>query len=127
MTFVMGKHNLRKECQPLPKDFKTDRKDDFALTDEKVRSLAKTLLQVSDSLERAKIADYVGLLNRPGRLMYLNAISGLFRGLGMAAGFTVLGALLIYVLTRSFVLNLPIVGNFLGELVWIIQQYLKVR
>ncbi len=90
-----------------------------------VRRLADTLQSVSDSLERAKIAEYVGLLNRPGRLIYLNSISGLFRGLGMAAGFTILGALLIWVLTRSFILNLPIVGNFLGELVWIIQQYLK--
>ncbi len=127
MTFVMGQHNHGWRCWPLPKDFKTDKKGEAAPIDETVRSLSKTLLQVSDSLERAKIADYVGLLNRPGRLMYLNAISGLFRGLGMAAGFTLLGALLIYVLTRSFVLNLPIVGNFLGELVWIIQQYLKVR
>ncbi len=47
--------------------------------------------------------------------------------MGLAVGFTVLGALLIYVLTRSFILNLPLVGNFLGELVWIIQQYLKAR
>ncbi|MGI6643662.1 MAG: DUF5665 domain-containing protein [Bacillota bacterium] len=90
-----------------------------------VRSLQDTLQSVSDSLERAKIAEYVGLLNRPGRLIFLNTISGLFRGLGMAAGFTILGALLIYVLTRSFIQNLPIVGNFLGEIVWIIQQYLK--
>lgn len=46
---------------------------------------------------------------------------------GLAVGFTLLGATLIYVLTRSFVLNLPLVGNFLGELVWIIQEYLKAR
>jgi hypothetical protein len=43
----------------------------------------------------------------------------------MAVGFTFLGALVIYVLTRNFVSNLPVVGGFLGELVWIIQQYLK--
>lgn len=81
--------------------------------------------KVSDSLERAKIGEYVDLMNRPGRLIYLNVLGGLFRGMGIAVGFTVLGALVIYVLTRNFVSNLPIVGDFLGELVWIIQQYLK--
>ncbi len=89
------------------------------------RSLGETMQRVSDSLERAKIAEYVELLNRPRRLIYLNLMAGLFRGMGMAVGFTVLGALVIYVLTRSFVSNLPLVGDFLGELVWIIQQYLK--
>jgi len=89
------------------------------------RSLEKTLQQVSDSLERAKIAEYVELLNKPRRLIYLNLLGGLARGGGMAVGFTLLGALLIYVLTRSFLVNLPVVGDFLGELVWIIQQYLK--
>ncbi len=91
------------------------------------RVLRKTLEQISDSLERSKIAEYVELLNHPWRLAYLNLISGLFRGVGLAVGFTLLGSLLIYVLTRSFVLNLPIIGNFIGELVWIIQQYLKTR
>lgn len=89
--------------------------------------LEKTLIKISDSLERAKIADYVDLLNRPWRLIYLNLIGGLSRGVGLAVGFTLLGALVIYILTRSFILNLPIVGNFLGELVWIVQQYLRQK
>jgi hypothetical protein len=93
----------------------------------KLRSLEETVRQISDSLERSKIAEYVDLLNHPWRLIYLNLIGGLSRGVGLAIGFTVLGAMLIYILTRSFILDLPLVGNFLGELVWIIQQYLKAR
>jgi hypothetical protein len=89
------------------------------------RSLEETLIKVADSLERAKIAEYVEMMQRPARLIYLNVLGGLFRGLGMAVGFTLLGALTIYVLTRSYVTNLPLIGNFLGELVWIIQEYLR--
>jgi len=89
------------------------------------RSLQDTVQKVADSLERAKLGEYVELMSRPGRLIYLNLLGGLFRGMGMAVGFTILGALVIYVLTRSFISSLPIVGDFLGELVWIIQQYLK--
>lgn len=92
-----------------------------------LRDLEDTLQRISDSLERSKIAEYVDLLNHPWRLIYLNLIAGLARGVGLAVGFTLLGAMLIYVLTRSFLLNLPLVGNFLGELVWIIQEYLKAK
>ncbi|QUL98724.1 MAG: hypothetical protein IMF26_01150 [Candidatus Fermentithermobacillus carboniphilus] len=89
--------------------------------------LEKTLIKISNSLERAKIAEYVDLLNKPWRLIYLNLLGGLSRGVGLAVGFTLLGALVIYILTRSFLLNLPIIGNFLGELVWIVQQYLRQK
>ena len=89
------------------------------------RTLEDTLARVSDSLERAKIAEYVTLMSRPRRLIWLNILAGLARGAGLAVGFTLLGAMIIYVLTRSYILNLPIIGNFLGEIVWIIQQYLK--
>ncbi len=108
----------------MPSGVRENSGNDTTVSNVSAQKLAQTLQVVSDSLERAKIAEYVALLNRPRRLIYLNAISGVFRGMGMAAGFTLLGALLIYVLTRSFISNLPIVGNFLGELVWIIQQYL---
>lgn len=91
----------------------------------RARSLEHLLLKVSDSLERAKIAEYVTLMSKPRRLIYLNVLGGLARGIGFAVGFTLLGALVIYVLTRSFLLNLPVVGNFIGEIVWIIQQYLQ--
>lgn len=95
--------------------------------DEQMSVLSKGILKISDSLERSKIADYVNLMNRPWRLIYLNILGGIARGLGLAIGFTILGAFMIYILTRSFLLNLPVIGNFMGELVWIIQQYLRTR
>lgn len=85
------------------------------------------LMRIALYLERSRIAEYVDLMSRPGRLVYLNLLAGLARGVGLAVGFTLLGALVIYVLTRSFLLNLPVIGEFLGELVYIVQQYLRHR
>lgn len=92
-----------------------------------LRDLKRIMRQVSDTLERTKIGEYIWLLNNPKRLIFLNFLSGIFRGIGLAVGFTLLGALLIYLLTRNFLLNLPLIGSFFGELVWIIQQYLSTR
>ena len=76
------------------------------------------------SLEQMRIAEYVQTLQNVKRLLLLNFISGLARGFGMAIGFSILGALLIYLLTDTFVANLPVVGDFIAQLVKIVQTHL---
>ncbi len=79
------------------------------------------------ALEKMKLAEYVELLNRPARLFYINFFAGIARGLGMAVGFTILGALLIYTLQRLQVLNLPVIGGLIAEIVKIVQSNLRVK
>ena len=55
-------------------------------------------------------------------LTYL--VSGAARGIGFSIGFTVLGALLLYVLQSIALANLPIIGKFLAELVRIVESNL---
>ncbi|MEW6081414.1 MAG: DUF5665 domain-containing protein [Bacillota bacterium] len=89
--------------------------------------ITRALLEVSRQLERSKIAEYVTLLNTPGRLIYLNFLAGIARGVGFAVGASVLAALLIYFLQRSFVVNLPIIGGFIAQIVEIVLQQLRAR
>ena len=74
-----------------------------------------------------KLAEYVDLLNRPWRLFYINFMSGLYRGLGIAVGFTLLSAVILILLQRLVVLNLPGVSSFIAEIVRLVQLQLKVR
>jgi hypothetical protein len=71
-----------------------------------------------------KLAEYVNLLENPKRLLYINFIAGVARGLGVAVGFAILGAIIIYVLQRVVALNLPIIGKFIAEIVTIVQTNL---
>ena len=75
-------------------------------------------------LEKMNIADYMQLINRPRRLVWINFVSGLARGVGIAVGFTLLAALMVYMLHQLEILNLPIVGAFIAELVKIVQAQL---
>ena len=54
----------------------------------------------------------------------LDLASGMARGIGFSIGFTVLGALLLYVLQHIALANLPIIGKFLAELVRIVESNL---
>lgn len=72
---------------------------------------------LSLQLERAKIGDYVDLMQNPTRLILLNFISGIARGVGIGIGFTILSAFIIYVLQRLVMLNLPLISGIISEII----------
>ncbi len=74
-----------------------------------------------------KLAEYVELLNKPWRLFYINFLSGVARGMGIAVGFTLLSAVVLIVLQRLVVLNLPGVSSFIAEIVRLVQLQLKIH
>ncbi len=90
----------------------------------KHEDMEEKLNKIAMTLENAKIAEYVDFINNKKRLLYINFIQGLARGFGMAIGFTALGALFIYILQSLIKLNLPLIGDFIAELVRIVQENL---
>ncbi|MGB4504612.1 MAG: DUF5665 domain-containing protein [Syntrophaceticus sp.] len=95
------------------------------ITVDLIEALKQKIEELSLNLERMKLAEYVELLNNPKRLLYVNFISGLARGLGIAVGFTLLGALLLYILQRIVLLNLPLVSDFIATLIRLVQLQLE--
>ena len=89
--------------------------------------LARKIDELGVALEKMKLAEYVELLNRPSRLFYINFFAGVARGFGMAVGFAILGALLIYTLQKLQVLNLPVIGGLIAEIVKIVQTNLRLQ
>lgn len=77
-----------------------------------VKELEGRLENISLMLEKAKIGDYVTMMTRPKAMIFNNFIAGLARGFGMAIGFTILGALVLYMLRQAVLLNIPIIGNY---------------
>jgi len=58
------------------------------------------------------------------RQLAISFMSGLARGMGMAVGFTLLGAILVVILQRLGRLNLPVIGGFLAEVTRIVLERL---
>ncbi|WP_258013960.1 DUF5665 domain-containing protein [Paenibacillus polymyxa] len=93
---------------------------------EKLSRVEKLVQAVSEQMERTRIADYALLLNKPWRLLWLNLISGVSRGIGIALGFTFFAATIIYVLQVLGALNLPIIGDYIADIVRIVQRQLEL-
>jgi hypothetical protein len=99
------------------------------MEDERLNQLVQTLsdkvAKLAVNIEKMKLAEYVRLLEQPWRLMYTNFISGVAKGFGIAVGFTILGALLIFVLRKLVMLNLPLIGGFIAEIVRMVQMNMR--
>lgn len=94
---------------------------------EAIRRLDSRLNKIAEQLEKTQIADYIRLLNRPIRLIWINLYSGIARGVGIAIGFTVFTAVILYGLRILGALNLPIIGDFIADIVKIVQVQLEGR
>ena len=56
--------------------------------------------ELSSKLEKMGIAEYVNLMEDPKKILYRNFLVGIARGTGTAIGFTLLGAIAIYILQK---------------------------
>lgn len=86
--------------------------------------LIRRLDELILAMEKASLAEFIELYRRPARLLSLNFVAGVVRGFGIAVGFTAVGAVFLYLLGRVAALNLPYIGNFVAEIVRIVQTEL---
>lgn len=87
-----------------------------------MRIINKKITRIAKDMEKLNMLDQMQLLEKPGRFFYLNFMSGMIRGLGMAIGFTILGALILYILQSVVKANLPVIGRFIAEIVRIVED-----
>lgn len=88
------------------------------------KNLEQKVSEIASLLEKARLDEYVDLMTNKKRRLFIGFIEGLARGFGMAIGFTLLGALALFLMRRIVMLNLPIIGDFIAELVKIVQDSL---
>ena len=86
---------------------------------------SEILHEISTQLEKAKFGAYIDLMQNPFRMIFLNFFAGIARGFGFAVGFAILGAIVLYAMQRLVLLNLPIIGGVVTEVVKLVK--LNVR
>ncbi len=86
--------------------------EDFKLDEDTMSRLER----FARAMERLRFAEYVQFSSDPRRLIVTNFMAGVARGFGMAVGFTVLAAAFVMFLRRLVYLNLPLIHDFLMNL-----------
>ena len=84
--------------------------------------LEKRLERVISVLERMRLDEYVEYVSNRKRMVRQNILYGMLRGLGFTIGFSVRGALVLVLLSKLVVENIPLIGGFLAEVIDAIQN-----
>ena len=89
-----------------------------------MKQILDRLEAIAARWEMLRIDEYLIYLKNWKRRLAFDFISGIARGVGFSVGFTLLGALIIYLLRNAALANLPVIGRFLADLVRIVENYL---
>lgn len=76
-------------------------------------------------LEHLRLPEYIRYLEDKRRFYTMQLLGGVVRGLGTAIGFTILGAVLVWLLQGLAQRNLPVIGDFLADIVSLVQHRLE--
>lgn len=88
----------------------------------KFKKLMKSIDQLNFVLTKNNLIDLAEILGNRKELLIRNLISGIAKGIGIGIGFTILTAVLIYILQKIVTLNIPIIGEYITDIVDIVEQ-----
>lgn len=84
--------------------------------------LLKQIDNLNKNLFESNLIDIAGLLGNRKKLLWTNLIAGISRGIGIGIGVTIITALLIMLLQKIVTLNIPVIGEYIADIVEIVQR-----
>ncbi len=87
----------------------------------KKEKLNQKLDKVSDILEKSNVEEIIYLLGNKKQVFFRNLLAGISRGIGTGIGVTIVTSLLIYFLQKIVTLNIPIIGEFVSDIIDIVR------
>jgi len=106
---------------------KREQRKEATIDSKTAKTLIRRLSELSLAMDKMNIAEYVEFLRNPRRIIFVNFLGGLARGFGIGIGATILAALFIIILSRIVQLNIPIIGEFIAEIVKTVDSHMRVR
>ena len=87
--------------------------------------LNKNVENLLQAFERSNIEEILYLMGSKKEIAKRNFIAGIFRGIGIGIGVTIVSALIIYLLQKIVRWNLPIIGKYIHDIVEIVESLNK--
>lgn len=89
---------------------------------ERENLLLKQIDNLNKNLFESNLLDIVQLLGNRKKLLLTNLIAGISRGIGIGIGVTVITALIVMLLQKIVTLNIPVIGEYIADIVEIVQR-----
>ena len=88
------------------------------------KKINKKIDDINYKLDKANIMELSYILGNKREIIKRNLLAGIARGVGIGIGITIISAMIIYFLQKLIRLNIPIIGEYIGDIVSIVQKKL---
>ena len=92
------------------------------LKNKKYKKLDKAINQLNKILQEGNFVEMSYLIGNKKDLIIRNLMAGIFRGVGIGIGVSVITAILLMFLQRIVSLNIPIIGEYISDIVEIVEK-----
>ena len=87
-----------------------------------LKKINKKIDKINNILERSNIIELSYIVGSKKEILKRNLLAGIARGVGIGIGVTVVTAIIIYLLRRLIMLNIPIIGDYIADIVEIVER-----
>lgn len=84
--------------------------------------LIRKIDKINKTIERNNILELAEILGNTKKMLVKNFFSGIAKGVGIGIGFSLLTAVLVYLLQRIIRLNIPIISEYITDIVEIVEN-----
>lgn len=79
------------------------------------------LCRLNYVLNKNKVLDLVELAGNTKKFLIRNFTSGIIKGIGIGIGFSIITAIIIYILQKIIKLNIPVISKYISDIVNIVE------
>lgn len=92
------------------------------LKKKKYNILESSINNLNETLQKGNIEELLYLIGNKKEMIIRNLIAGIFRGVGIGIGVTIISAILVLFLQKIVTLNIPIIGEYIADIVEIVEK-----
>ena len=86
------------------------------------KKLNEKIDKLINTLEKSNIQEWSYILGNKWTILGRNFLAGISRGIGIGIGVSVITAILILILRNLVALNIPIIGEYISDIVEIVEK-----
>ena len=86
------------------------------------KKLSEQIEELNKIIQMANIKEIMYILGDKKKMFLRNILAGIGRGIGIGIGVTLITAIIIYVLRQMVLLNIPWIGQFISDIVDIVEN-----
>ena len=92
------------------------------IKNKKIELLNTSINNLIETFQKTNFEEWTYIFGSKKEIIKRNLIAGIFRGVGIGIGVTIITAILIILLRRIVALNITIIGEYIADIVEIVQR-----